>query len=96
MKKIIILSTLVIFSLLSQAQEWRFGVFIDPQLSWISPDIKTIQRDGTRFSIKGGLEADKYFAKNYAITTGISINNVGGPLTYDSTLVSDIFPFMRI
>lgn len=87
MKKCIILSVLFCLSVFTYSQEWRFGVFVDPQFSWFSPDVKSVDRDGMRFHIKGGLEADRYFANNYAITTGISISNAGGIVTYDSTVV---------
>jgi hypothetical protein len=87
MKKIIIYTVLFSLSILANSQEWRFGVYVDPQFCWFSPDVKSVEREGTRFSIKGGLEADRYFANNYAITTGISISNAGGIVSYDSTLV---------
>jgi hypothetical protein len=52
----------------------------------MTPDVKNIEKDGSRFSIKGGLVVDLFFAKNYAFTTGISISNSGGNLLYTDSL----------
>ena len=86
MKKYIIAIILFFSFLNSQGQDLRFGVFVDPQLSWLTPDAKNINRDGFRVGIKGGLILDKYFAKNYAFTTGISISNMGGNLHYEDSV----------
>lgn len=86
MKKYIIVIILFFSFMNSQGQDLRFGVFVDPQLSWLTPDAKNINRDGFRAGIKGGLILDKYFAKNYAFTTGISISNMGGNLHYEDSV----------
>ncbi len=70
-----------------KSQDLRFGVFVDPQFSWITPDARNISRDGIRIGIKGGLIVDKYFARNYAFTTGISISNMGGNLHYKDSVI---------
>ena len=70
----------------SRGQDLRFGVFVEPQLSWLTPDAKNIDRDGFRIGINGGMIMDKYFAKNYAFTTGVSISNIGGNLFYEDSL----------
>ena len=36
----------------------KFGVFIAPHMSWLVPDIKTIDKDGARLNVKGGLIVD--------------------------------------
>ena len=64
----------------------RFGIFIDPQISWMASDNKTVQNDGSRMGLNFGLMVYKYFADNYAFTTGISLNHLGGKLTYDDPL----------
>ncbi len=82
--------TLIIFLpvfLNINCQDLRFGVFVDPQFSWMTPDARNISRDGIRIGIKGGLIVDKYFAKNYAFTTGIAISNMGGNLHYKDSVI---------
>jgi hypothetical protein len=69
------------------SQGLSFSVFFEPQLSWLAADTKSIVRDELRPGFNTGLVMDKYFAENYAFSTGISIWNTGGSLLYkDSTL----------
>jgi hypothetical protein len=86
MKKYIICGMLLFYCIGSRGQELKFGVFVEPQLSWLTPDAKNIDRDGFRIGINGGMIMDKYFAKNYAFTTGVSISNIGGNLFYEDSL----------
>ena len=90
MKKLIIIIIPFTFLISSYCEDFRFGVFFDPQISWITPDIKNVEKDGSRFNIKGGLIIDLFFAKNYAFTTGISISNSGGNLFYADSLTLEI------
>ncbi len=64
------------------AQELRFGIFADPLVSWMKTDVSRIKSDGSRIGFNAGLTMDKFFAKHYAFTTGISIHNMGGILRY--------------
>jgi hypothetical protein len=86
MKKLLFVIILLSSFLYIHSQDLRFGVFVDPLLSWLTPDAKNISRDGPRIGIKGGLILDKYFAKNYAFTTGVSISNMGGNLHYKDSV----------
>jgi len=61
----------------------RFTVFVDPEFTWMKSDLNSIDNDGTKFGVNIGLNVDKFFAKNYAIMTGISIDNTGGNLTFN-------------
>jgi hypothetical protein len=87
MKKLLFVIILLSSFLYIHSQDLRFGVFVDPLLSWLTPDAKNISRDGPRIGIKGGLILDKYFAKNYAFTTGVSISNMGGNLHYKDSVI---------
>ena len=64
------------------SQDLRLGFVASPQLSWISSDINKVKTDGNQFGFDFGLNADCFFAKNYALSTGITINNTGGKLNY--------------
>ncbi len=86
MKKYIISGIILLCFIGSRGQDLQFGVFVEPQLSWLTPDAKNIDRDGFRIGINGGMIMDKYFAKNYAFTTGVSISNIGGNLFYEDSL----------
>lgn len=87
MKKVLFVIIFISTFLCVHSQDLRFGVFIDPLLSWLTPDAKNISRDGPRIGIKGGLILDKYFANNYAFTTGVSISNMGGNLHYKDSVI---------
>jgi len=83
MKRIFVsITALIIAANLTFGQDRRFGITIDPQISWMNSDVKDVSTDGSKMGINIGLVMDKYFTKNYAITSGISINNIGGHVKY--------------
>ena len=84
MKKYLFISILALISVKAFSQDTRFTVFVDPQFSWMSSDIKTVESDGSKFGVNIGLNMDNFFAQNYAFTTGISIDNTGGNLTFEN------------
>jgi hypothetical protein len=45
-------------------------------------DLKGVENDGSHFGVNIGLNVDKFFAPNYALMSGISIDNTGGKLNY--------------
>jgi len=81
MKKYLILILLFI-SLISNAQNFRFGIIAEPTISWFKTDISQISGDGSKLGINIGLLADKYFAEHYAFSSGISLHSMGGILKY--------------
>ncbi len=84
MKKYLIILTLVFSGLQSlYSQNMKFTVFVEPKFSWMTPDLKNVDNDGIKLGVNIGLNVDKFFAPNYAIMTGISIDNTGGFLKYD-------------
>jgi len=84
MKKLTPTLLLVFCFASSFAQEVKLGISIDPAVSWLSSDTKDINNDGSVFGISGGLVIDKYFKKNYALHTGISIGTQGGGIKFDT------------
>jgi len=83
MKKYLIIFTLSIASLSVFSQNARFTVFVDPKLSWMTPDKKDVTSDGSKLGVNIGLAIDNFFGPNYAFTTGISIDNTGGFLKFN-------------
>jgi opacity protein-like surface antigen len=85
MKKYYFVACLLFFSTFAFSQKHtKFGVFVDPKISWISPESRNVSSDGTFFGFGGGLEIDRFFAKNYAFSTGISLGSQGGKLSFDN------------
>lgn len=82
--KAIILSILsLMYISLVNAQSVSFGVHVDPQICWMSPEAREVNSQGSVFGIKGGLIIDRYFQDNYAFTTGINLGTQGGKLKFD-------------
>lgn len=65
-------------------QGMKFGIFVDPVVSWMRSDVSEIQRDKARLGLDVGLMADYYFANNYAFASGISLFMTGGTMKYDN------------
>lgn len=85
MKKRIVIYFVLIFisvSAFSQETNLRFGIFANPVISWLKPDVSNVSSKGNRLGFNIGLSIDRFFAKNYAFATGISIHNAGGSLFY--------------
>ena len=76
---------LILFSLsrgLYAQNQYTFTVFGEPQISWMSPDSKNVESDGSQISFNAGFNFDNFFAERYAYSTGLSINNIKGKLHY--------------
>lgn len=82
MKKILFVAFLTLIGYSAIGQNYRFGIFADPQFFWLKTDSKKVDSDGIRTNFNVGLAMEKYFAKRYAFLTGISMNGVGGELNY--------------
>lgn len=82
MKKIYIITLVCILAYPVMGQV-KFGVFLDPQVGWMSPESREVTSKGSIINLSGGLSVDNYFAKNYALSSGIAIGNQGGKLSFD-------------
>ncbi len=83
MKRTYLIVLLLSISFTTYAQqEYRFGIFADPQFSWLKTDNKKLNSDGVRTNFNVGMVMEKYFAKRYAILSGVSLSGMGGQLTY--------------
>jgi len=84
MKKIILLACCALAAPLvwSQTKDYKIGVRVSPNLSWIKPDTKFITNDGGVVRFGFGLVTDIQFTDNYAIGTGLNVFQTGGKLSY--------------
>lgn len=83
MKKILLFVCIAIITGSLSAQNYKFGVFIEPAATWLSPQSRTVQSDGSEFGFSGGLIIENYFQDNYAFSTGLGIGYQGGRLTFN-------------
>lgn len=79
MKRLITLFSLVICIQYASAQV-KLGLKFSPQLTWVSPESKSISTSGTRLNVSYGLMADFGFTENYAFATEIAITTMSGRL----------------
>ncbi|MEA1887743.1 MAG: porin family protein [Bacteroidota bacterium] len=71
----------------SFSQNIQIGLYTEPLISWFSSDTELTANEGARPGLAFGLTIDRYFARNYAFSTGISIINASGRLSYSDTLL---------
>jgi hypothetical protein len=83
-----LLMSLLFAEVASSQARTRFGIHADPAICWFSSDISTVGNDGVRPGFTFGLAINRFFAPNYAFSTGISIESAGGKLT--SALPTDM------
>lgn len=81
--KMMIVATLFLFSSATYGQDVRFGIFADPVFSWFGSNSSQSANDGVSTGISYGFNFHRYFANNYAFSTGINLINSGGKLTHD-------------
>ncbi|GAF02562.1 porin family protein [Saccharicrinis fermentans] len=82
-----ILMVLITFSTKAQSSsgrdsDYRFAFVLSPQISWLKSDNNAVDGKGNLMGYNFGFEMDKFFAKNYAFSTGLTINTTGGKLRY--------------
>lgn len=65
----------------------RFGAYIAPNISWMRPTASTddanqfnTESNGSRLGFTYGLMAEYFFAENYGLVTGLSVNSTGGKM----------------
>ena len=83
-----IASIIVIWLMISgniKSQDLQFSLYADPLIGWFSSDTRETVNEGARPGFSLGLIFDTYFADNYAFSTGISMMNVSGRVSYSDT-----------
>jgi hypothetical protein len=85
-KFILVVSALIIITGESKSQDIQFSLFADPLISWFSTDTKETVNSGVRPGFSVGLSYDRYFAENYAFSTGIFLLNASGRVSYSDTI----------
>lgn len=91
-RKCCILISLACFfvSLPALGQGLRFSIKADPQVSWFSSGNKNLSGSGSHFGLNGGLVLDRFFAPNYAFTTGLFAHATGGSISFDKPLSVEV------
>jgi len=88
---ILLCSLFISMSALAQeAPRSRFSFVLSPQISWLKSDHSAVSSDGNLFGYNFGVVMDRFFAENYALTTGLTINTTGGKLEYKDGVTMEI------
>lgn len=96
MKKLILtagLFLLVLTQLIAQeAKSIRLSFVAEPQISWMKPDMDGVESRSSMAGYNFGVVLDRFFAENYAISTGLTINRTGGKLSYSDNTTNEDAP----
>ncbi|PLX08816.1 MAG: hypothetical protein C0596_05840 [Marinilabiliales bacterium] len=82
MKKIVVCILAIVLSGSIFAQKISGGLFFGPTMSWMSTDSKTITTEGMKFGYNFGALLDINLIDNFAISTGVKFNNMGGTVNF--------------
>ncbi len=82
MKKVFILLFVILIVNIGVAQKVRFGLQFSPIVSWMKPNVTTIESEKPSFGFNYGIVLDNNFTDHYSFSTGVLINNYGGKLRY--------------
>jgi hypothetical protein len=63
----------------------RIGIHFDPLITWLNTNTSVNSSEGVRPGFDFGVNFYKYFAPNYAFSTGIGLINAGGRLSSTNT-----------
>ncbi|MFN7013887.1 MAG: porin family protein [Bacteroidia bacterium] len=81
--------SLLLVSISAKAQDsndsykaFRFGLAVQPNLSWMKTDSKEFESNGISAKFSYGLLAEYAFAQNYSLSSGIQILTTGGRINY--------------
>lgn len=89
MKPIIQIVIALLISQYIAAQDLKIGVCLNPQITWITPESRNVDKESAGAGISGGLNVDSYFRKNYALNLGLLLSSQAGSLRFsDQTEIS--------
>ena len=61
MKKLPVIVFILTIAFSTKAQDVKFGVYAAPQISWLTPEAKNVEKSGSIVKFAGGLVIDKRF-----------------------------------
>lgn len=80
----ILMALLTLAATSTNAQLLSFGIFGEPQVSWLTSDTKAYSSNGIAIGYNAGFSLEHYFAERYAVTSGISISSTGGIILFNN------------
>lgn len=76
----------------AKAQNFAFGVYFDPQITWLHSDNnKKFDSHGALPTMCVGFDAEKFFATRYSVVSGLAFNIVGGKIIHmDNSIIKSV------
>ena len=65
-----------------KGQDVQFGLYADPVISWFGSNTNETINEGVAAGFSFGITFHKYFADNYAFSTGLNLVNAGGRVSH--------------
>lgn len=95
MKKLFVLTAGILLSASAMKgqdfQKYKIAFKMNPNVAWLTPQDNHITNEGSVVRFGFGANVDIHFTQNYAIGTGLNIDNAGGDLSYfEEVFVDDI------
>lgn len=82
MKRILLVLSAALFVVNISAQGFSGGLFFGPTTSWIATDSRTVNPEKVKLGYTFGATADIRVFDNFALSTGIRFNNIGGSMSF--------------
>lgn len=80
--------TAISFTLLSTAQEFRFGFKASPSITWVKSNSKSMSPDGIGVGFSYGLMGDFGISDNYAFSTEILVTSMRSKFVMNDTFLT--------
>ena len=72
-------------------RKFRFGLQFSPNISWLKANTAGYESEGTKMGFSYGLSFEYFMSKNYLFSTGLTMLNSGGNISYKGIYdVSDV------
>lgn len=85
-KSLVIFLISIITVQYSFSQKIRFSFLANPQIAWLQENGSGYQSEGALLKMQTGIEMDIFFAENYAFSTGLNLNGLGGRVSYSDSV----------
>lgn len=69
------------------AQNLRFGLSLNPVISWLNIENEEIKRKGAKVNVGYGLLVDYHFTEQYALSSGLFFSPMGG--NFENNIAQD-------
>ncbi len=84
-KKAIMIAVFSAFILqASLAQDYRYGLYLSPMISWFGTDVDNISNKGARAGFAVNITAERHLTDNWYFTSGLGFSAVSGRLVNSS------------